>query len=206
MLRASTRSGLRHGPAVSGRAELRVDDAAENGAVAAAFMRVQSARAEDCPAIAELHVRAWRQAYRDILPARHLAALSVSAHEAMWRRMVAQQSGQLRVARTADRLTGFVALGALRNADALAGQAEIWALYVEHESWGTGIGHSLWHPARQRLMQLGFRSVSLWVLADNERAIRFYERAGFVAEPGARKVLRLVDIAVDELRYGRDLR
>ena len=39
--------------------------------------------------------------------------------------------------------------------------------------WGTGVGYALFEAA------VGDRAAYLWVLAANERAIRFYERQGF---------------------------
>ena len=40
-------------------------------------------------------------------------------------------------------------------------------------STGTGVGYALFETA------IGDRAAYLWVLANNERAIRFYERQGF---------------------------
>jgi RimJ/RimL family protein N-acetyltransferase len=49
----------------------------------------------------------------------------------------------------------------------------------------------------------GYSSITLWVLRDNERARRFYERAGF-APDGATHVLTAL-AGVLELRYHRAL-
>ena len=46
-----------------------------------------------------------------------------------------------------------------------------------------------------------YKSVSMWVIAGNERAIRFYERAGFVVEPESRKFFELGGATLEELRY-----
>ena len=47
-----------------------------------------------------------------------------------------------------------------------------------------------------------YRPVVLWVLADNARARRFYERAGFAAD-GSSKILTGLG-GVLEIRYTRD--
>lgn len=83
-------------------------------------------------------------------------------------------------------------------------RAEIYAIYVAAALWSTGIGRALWLEASHRIAASGSTTVSLWVLSRNRRAIRFYERAGFVAESG-RKSLRLGDTELEESRLVRDI-
>lgn len=166
-------------------------------------MEIQIATPQDCRAIAKLHVEVWQHAYRDILPEQYLAFLSVPEREAMWRRMVERQPSQLLVARVAGEIIGFVAFGASRDEDAPTDQAEIWAIYVKVASWSTGAGRLLWLQAQQRIVAEEYKSVSLWVVAGNERAVRFYEHAGFVVEPQSRKSFEFGDTAIEELRYIR---
>ena len=53
------------------------------------------------------------------------------------------------------------------------------------------------------LTETGYPRVVLWVLADNARARRFYERAGFVPDGVTNILTGLGDVL--ELRYARDL-
>ena len=55
-----------------------------------------------------------------------------------------------------------------------------------------------------RVSAAGYRCITLWVLEDNARARRFYERAGF-APDDARHVLGDLG-GVTEIRYRRGLR
>jgi ribosomal protein S18 acetylase RimI-like enzyme len=166
-------------------------------------MEVLPATPEDCRAVAEVHVETWQHAYRGILPDHYLASLSVAEREAMWRRMVAQQPSHLLVARANGVVVGFVAFGASRDESAPNDRAEIWAIYVKAASWSTGAGRQLWLEALKRIVAEGYKSVSLWVIAGNERAVRFYERAGFVVDPESRKSFELGGVTVEELRYVR---
>lgn len=168
-------------------------------------MEILIATSQDCRSIAELHVEAWQHAYHGILPEQFLASLSVSEREAMWCRMVERQPSQLLVACVADEVFGFVAFGASRDEDAPASQGEIWAIYVKPASWSEGVGRRLWLQAQQRLVAEEYKSVSLWVIAGNKRAVRFYERAGFVVEPQSRKSLEISGTTVEELRYVRNV-
>lgn len=164
-------------------------------------MQIQPATSEDCRSIAEVHVESWQHAYRSILPEQYLASLSVVEREAMWHRMVERQLSHLRLARNAGEVVGFVAFGPSRDEGAPSDQAEVWALYVKAGFLSTGVGRLLWLSALQQILADGYKSVGLWVIAGNERAIRFYERAGFLAEPGSRKSFELGGASLEELRY-----
>jgi ribosomal protein S18 acetylase RimI-like enzyme len=168
-------------------------------------MQIEVATAEDCRAVAEVHVQAWQHAYKGILPEPYLASLSVDAREAMWRRMVKEQPSHLLLARSAGQVLGFVAFGASRDVGASPSCAEILAFYVQPAAWSTGVGRLLWLEALRRAQEEAYESITLWVIAGNERAIRFYERAGFVVEPESRKPFELGGVTLEELRYVRSL-
>ena len=164
-------------------------------------MEIQPATPEDCRLVAELHVESWRHAYRGILPEQYLASLSVVEREAMWLRIVERQPSQLLLARNANELVGFVAFGASRDKGTSSNQAEIWAIYVKPTFWSTGAGRLLWLSALQYILAEGYKSIGLWVINGNDRAIRFYERAGFVMEPHSLKSFELGGASLEELRY-----
>jgi len=72
----------------------------------------------------------------------------------------------------AEGLVGFVSIGPTRDNDTDI-PLRLFALYVRAGYWGTGVGYALFEQA------VGDRAASLRVLANNERAISFYERQGF---------------------------
>jgi GNAT superfamily N-acetyltransferase len=81
--------------------------------------------------------------------------------------------------------------------------AELYALYVRPAWWSTGTGRALMDRVLAGTSGAGYLSVTLWVLRDNRRARRFYERAGF-APDGASNVLDRLG-GVTEVRYRRAL-
>jgi ribosomal protein S18 acetylase RimI-like enzyme len=90
------------------------------------------------------------------------------------------------------------------TADGAGGRvAELYALYVRPAWWSTGTGRALMEQVLARSAAAGYRSITLWVLRDNQRARRFYERAGF-APDGATNVLTGLG-GVIEVRYRRHL-
>lgn len=56
---------------------------------------------------------------------------------------------------------------------------------------GRGVGLALVSSLLERAPQLGLSRIELYVRADNDRAIRLYERVGFVAEGRRRCFVRL---------------
>ena len=81
--------------------------------------------------------------------------------------------------------------------------AELYALYVRPAWWSTGTGRALMERVLARSAGNGYSAITLWVLRDNRRARRFYERAGF-APDGATNVLTGLGNVI-ELRYRRSL-
>jgi ribosomal protein S18 acetylase RimI-like enzyme len=163
-------------------------------------MEVRVASADDCRAIAEVHVASWKAAYTGILDDAFLANLSIDRREDMWRQTLAESASELLVASDQSSIVGFVSFGNSRDADAAPDRGELWALYVRPSAWSTGVGRELWHAAHTRMLERGFASVSLWVLQQNARAIRFYSVAGFKLEHGSEKKFELGGRAIAEVR------
>jgi len=81
--------------------------------------------------------------------------------------------------------------------------AELYALYVHPAWWSTGTGRALMDRVLARSAAAGYSSITLWVLRDNQRARRFYERAGFAPDGATNVLTRLGDVL--EVRYHRTL-
>lgn len=168
-------------------------------------MEVRAATAKDAARIAEIHVSGWRAAYRGVVPDPHLQGLSVDQRRLYWSSAIANGEPAVRVAEGSDGVSGWIAFGRCRDAAAAAGAGEIWAIYVSPDFWGRGIGHELLNRALDELRAGGFASVSLWVLAKNERACRFYSASGFELETSSAKTVEIGGASLEELRYVRSL-
>jgi GNAT superfamily N-acetyltransferase len=79
----------------------------------------------------------------------------------------------------------------------------VYAIYVVSAWWSAGAGRALMNAALAALRADGYLRAVLWVLADNVRARRFYDRAGF-APDGASTIITGLG-GVLEVRYCRDL-
>jgi ribosomal protein S18 acetylase RimI-like enzyme len=72
-------------------------------------------------------------------------------------------------------------LGVTREPDQPHRECFIEYLWVARQWRGSGFGNFMINTVVKRLQADGVRTVFLWVIDDNHRAIRFYERAGFVS-------------------------
>lgn len=135
--------------------------------------------ADESQRIAEVHVAAWRSAYRGILPDDLLANLAVEERASTWRRVLSSSDSQtkLLIALVADEIVGFVAYGAARAQDDGC-DAEIYALYVLSDHQHQGIGRQLVSCACADFTDWGMSSMVIWVLKDNAPARAFYQALG----------------------------
>lgn len=154
---------------------------------------VRRALAQDAGAIASIHVDAWQAAYRGHVEDEVLDGLSKRAREQTWRERLQDGGGALQVfAATRDgHVRGFAATTPAEEGDPARRVGELGAIYVDPACWSSGVGRALLDRAIAHLAELGNEEALLWVLTGNERARRFYERAGWSADGRARRQLLL---------------
>ncbi len=154
----------------------------------------------DAAAIARVHVDSWRVAYRDHLPAELLASLSVEQRQAGWEELLGNPESPTLVAELDGEVVGFAGVGPSRDEQ---GVAELYAIYLDPQRYGTGVGRALMDAALARLRELGYGEATLWVLDGNERAERFYRIAGWRKDEGALKTEDWRGTTIREVRYRR---
>jgi ribosomal protein S18 acetylase RimI-like enzyme len=164
-------------------------------------VHIRRARPTDAHGIADVHVRTWREAYLGLLPAAFLAGLSIDARERFWAAELAVTPAERMpwLAESDGQVTGFVSAGAARDVDAGPEVGEVYAIYVLPDCWDRGVGRDLLRHAEDDLRSHGYSAAVLWVLAGNNRARRFYERAGWILD-GSRTEM-IGGIELDEVRY-----
>jgi ribosomal protein S18 acetylase RimI-like enzyme len=166
---------------------------------------VRPATLRDAKAIAEVHVASARAAYAGILPEDQLRALAPSTREAKWREAIEFSEPQVHVAVLGEEVAGFVGFDRSRDPKTPSTTGEIWALYIKPEHWGKGVGVALWDAAREGLEEEGCTRVTVWVPLRNDRALRFYELAGFKREMKTAKTTLLGSTKIEEIRLQRNV-
>jgi ribosomal protein S18 acetylase RimI-like enzyme len=173
---------------------------------------VRDARPEDMEAIAEVNIEGWRVGYRGLVADAFLDGEFAEKRRAGWAerglRIAREEPEEGLLALVAGgRVVGFAHVGAHRTPDGTAtgeGEGELFGFYVHPTHWGTGAAGVLMEAAEERLRQLGFTDVVLYVFRDNPRARRFYEKAGW-SSTGWEGSFDLEGQQIAEVRYGRTL-
>ncbi|WP_210585021.1 GNAT family N-acetyltransferase [Streptomyces sp. GESEQ-35] len=160
----------------------------------------------DCDRVAEIRIRGWQTAYRGLMPQSYLDGLSAEEDAERRRtRFTQSEAGVVNlVADRAGETAGWACHGPYRNGEVRTEDVELYALYVDSESFGHGIGQALLQESVRRCAAAGHRRMLLWVLKGNARARHFYERAGFRAD-GAEESFVVAGVVVPEVRYAREL-
>ena len=159
-------------------------------------MAVRRARAGDAAALGEIHVRTWQAAYEHVFGAERLAGMRAARRTQQWRRWLADGVDAWVFEAEDGAVVGFVWIGDSREA---VDEGELFAIYVLPESWGSAAGRELMAVGRAAL-RAAYPTSILWVLEDNPRARRFYEREGWELD-GGRKEDELLGTTVVEVRY-----
>lgn len=166
-------------------------------------VQVRVATVDDAEAVAGVHVRSWRSAYRGLIPDAYLDALSVEGRREAWSRILAEtdlpRTGTFVLSDGLD-VIGFAHVAPTRDDDLPDSTGEVTGIYVAPSAWGRGGGRQLMEAARANLKAAGFATAALWVLEANHRARAFYERHGWVPD-GARKIDDRGDFVLVEVRY-----
>ncbi|WP_350224451.1 GNAT family N-acetyltransferase [Mycolicibacterium sp. lyk4-40-TYG-92] len=116
-------------------------------------------------AVAQAHVRSWQVGYRGLLPIDYLDALRPEDRASRYGFDQMNAAGPFtQVAIDGGTVCGHVTTGWCRDTD-LQGGGEIWALYVDPERWGSGIGRCLITAGCAQLSSHGYGTASLWVLS-----------------------------------------
>ncbi|KOV96444.1 acetyltransferase [Streptomyces sp. NRRL B-1140] len=170
-------------------------------------VRIREMTLADCDRVAEIRIGGWRSAYRGLIPQSYLDGLSVEEDAERRRAHLSHSDGSVLNLVAEDpggELVGWACHGPYREGEALTEDAELYAIYVHPDQVGRGAGRALLAESVARCSAAGHGRLLLWVLRDNDRARRFYERAGFSAD-GAEEPFEVDGVTVPEVRYARPL-
>ena len=123
--------------------------------------------------ISNVYECSWKYVYRNIVPQHYLDRIPVG----QWAGRINRPS---LILLDRGKIAGTASFCQSRW-KAYGDYGEVVSLYLLPDYMGKGYGGPLLERCVEELGRRGFRKVLLWVLADNRRARKFYEKHGFTS-------------------------
>jgi L-amino acid N-acyltransferase YncA len=139
------------------------------------------------------------------MPEAVLSALSVAERQATWVELLAKGEPNVLVAERGTNIMGFLAFGPSRDECAAPDTLEILALYVSPHSWSNGAGRALYRACCSSALSVGTKMLTVWALAENNRARQFYVSVGFREQTGTSRPYERHGVSLQQVRYAHHI-
>jgi diamine N-acetyltransferase len=146
--------------------------------VSAGGPRVRRAREADADALLDVQRTASLAAFGHIFPPGD-PPFPDEQIRASWLDVLASPEAEALIAEEAGDVVGLVSVFPARGL--------VERLFVRPERWGSGVAGTLHDMALERIRAAGAEEAWLWVMDENRRARRFYERRGWRPSGEARR-------------------
>ncbi len=140
---------------------------------------------DDVADLAHLHVQGWRDAYGGLLPDEYIERKTEAARRDQWAKWFDEGKMEAVIAYAHDgKAAGFISYGQLKTPPPGMSpirplySSEVYAFYILADYWRQGLGTELLKCCAENLAAEKSKSLCLWVLEKNKRAVSFYKKIG----------------------------
>lgn len=140
---------------------------------------VRSAEVSDAQEIASIHVNSWKSAFKGLMPERYINSYTLDQRNTEWLNVLGSNSEHVIVAEKENSLVGFLSFNN-KSIDTL----ELSKLYLCPSIYSKGVGYLLMKQFENSAKASGINQLSLYVLDNNQAAIKFYSKHGFKLADG----------------------
>lgn len=156
----------------------------------------------DLDDVVAIHCEAWRDAYKGFMDGDYITRKNATRRD-KWESILADApTGKHFLIRCDGIPVGMISMDLPRET-ADPGTYEIFGLYIHPRHMRKGYGAAAAVLAEERIRQMGYKRISLWVLEPNERARRFWEKQGF--SPDGTEKTSYYDRPIRLIRYGKGI-
>lgn len=163
------------------------------------MIKVRYATSDDFQILGKIHAASWKTAYKNIIPTEILDNITAEKRAAYFKKALEEGFEEDAIIYEDDTPLGLICIGKARDKELDDSYGEIGGLYLMPEAFGKGIGSALIQWGIKELNSRGYEKVILWVLEDNSRAIKFYEKHGFIFDGTIKKIN--IGKPLNECRY-----
>jgi GNAT superfamily N-acetyltransferase len=157
---------------------------------------------EDALDMAEIGMRSWEVAYKDIIPADFIREKNATRLE-QYKRIITDENANHYVIQKHGKTVGIMWIAPSPDDDMGNDCYDVHAVYLHPDYFRQGIGKQAMDFAFDKARSLGKTIITVWVLEENIDAIRFYEKCGF--KPDGKSKPREYGKTLTLIRMRRDL-
>jgi ribosomal protein S18 acetylase RimI-like enzyme len=168
-------------------------------------IEVRFARPDEAESVARLHLAASQVLHAGLVPETHWLETPLARRTTFWREAIEFGEPQVMLALRGRTLVGFVGFDRSRDPKSRNTTGELWALYVDPQHIGQGVGLALWDAAREGLIEEDCTEVTVWVPMRAQHSLQFFDAAGFKREINTARTVPVGSVKVEEMRLRRPL-
>jgi L-amino acid N-acyltransferase YncA len=139
-------------------------------------LQIRLASIVDAVQIAKVHTESWKETYSGIISEDYLDMLKIEDRLPLWEKSLAEtlfESPVFVAVNPEDKVVGFASFGKERTGEFRA-DGELYAIYILKEYQRERLGSKLILAGINKLLELNYSSMLVWVLAENSSR-KFYE-------------------------------
>lgn len=140
----------------------------------------------DAPKMAEIHMKSWEIAYKDIIPIDFINEKNSTRHS-LYKRVITEENMNSYIILDGDKEVGIFKIADPQDNDLGDDFYELHYIYLHPDYFRLGIGTKVMEFVCDKVRCLNKKAISCWVLADNVNSIQFYDKCGFIPD-GASKI------------------
>jgi len=144
----------------------------------APMIHIRLALPADAPDMAEIHMRSWEAAYKDIIPADYIREKNAT-RPALWESLITEDNMIYHIIEKDGQPVGLLCIAPPQEDDLDESFHELQGLYLHPDYYRQGIGTLAMAFAYENARASAKTNMIVWALAENIDALRFYEACGF---------------------------
>jgi ribosomal protein S18 acetylase RimI-like enzyme len=131
--------------------------------------------------MAEVHMRSWEVAYKDIIPIDFIREKNAT-RPALYERVITDENTNTYVIQSDRKTVGIMRVAPPQDDDVDDDFFELHFLYLHPDYFRMGIGTQAMNFAFEKARKLTKTGMIVWVLAENINSVNFYKKCGFTAD------------------------
>lgn len=139
-------------------------------------LEIIRATIENATEMGLIHSCSWRKAYKGIIPDKIIDEFTSEKRAEVFQSVIPKAEEEYYLFKVNDIPAGFASLNRSQEDNAPKCIGEIYSIYFHPDFWGTSVTKKGLQFCIDRLSNLGYSHITIWVLKDNTRAIKFYKK------------------------------